>query len=276
MSKMRLVILGLAILAAGAAMFMARNFVSAPKQTADKIVQAPKIETVGILVAAKDLRLGDRLGEGAVSWVEMPKNLIQEAMITKDEMPDALEKYKDARARSTLFNGEPIIDRKLVLSGDKGFLAAILPKGMRAISVAISERSSAGGFILPDDRVDVILTKKTSVDGGQLVTSETVLQSVRILAINQQFQRDPENDTIAVAEGKTATLELTAIQAEVLAKVESLGELSLSLRSIAESDGKSIEKEKPILAEKYTGTSKNSQNETLFVRYGRETYATNR
>jgi pilus assembly protein CpaB len=277
MGKLRFIVLALAIFAAGAAMFMARNFMGQPKQTEKEIVEITKVKTTDVLVAAKDLKVGDRLGEGALAWVAWPSAGVQDLMITKDEMPDAVEKLAESRARYVVFNGETIFEKKLVVVGDKGFLSAILPKGMRAISVAISERSSAGGFILPNDRVDVILTKKLSVDGGQqLVTSETVLTNVSVLAINQQYQQDQENNTISVPEGKTATLELTAYQAEIVAKVESLGELSLALRSISENDGLPMEKNVPVLAEKYVGRGETSTNDTLFVRYGRETYSTNR
>jgi pilus assembly protein CpaB len=222
--------------------------------------------------------MGEKLGGGAISWVNWPEANLQPTMITKEAKPDALEQYEKARARLTIYQGEVLVEKKVVLPGDAGFLAAILPKGMRAISVAISERSSAGGFILPNDRVDVILTKKASVDGGNtLVTSDTVLTNVRVLAVNQNYRQEQEGDTIAVAEGKTATLELNARQAEVIAQVESSGELSLALRSIAENDGVPIDKNNPMLTEKYTGSGKaGTSSDTLFVRYGIETYAQNR
>jgi pilus assembly protein CpaB len=276
MGKKQILVLLIALLCAGAAAYMGMNLVNRRPNT--EVVEINKVKTVEVLVAGKDLKLGDKLTDGAVIWRTWPQENVQEGMITKEARPDAAEAFATARARYNMFNGETIIEKKIVQTGDKGFLAAILPKGMRAISVAISERSSAGGFILPNDRVDVILTKKLSVDGGsQLVTSETVLTNVRILAVNQQYQQDQENNTISVAEGKTATLELDARQAEVIAQVESMGELSLSLRSIAENDGLAIDKSGPILAEKYIGTGKpNSSSDTLFVRYGRETYATNR
>jgi pilus assembly protein CpaB len=99
--------------------------------------------------------MGERLIDTNVSWKAWPRDNIGEAMITKDQRPDAKEKLTSARARLPIFTGEPIIDRKLILPNQSGFMSAILPKGMRAISVAISERSAAGGFILPNDRVDV-------------------------------------------------------------------------------------------------------------------------
>lgn len=275
MSKMRIVMFVLAAAAALAAGLMARGMVSKPAPTDKEIVEINKTKTVDVLIAAKDVKMGEKLSDGAIGWRSWPQDNVVENMITKDAKPDALETIQAGRARANIYNGEIIVEKKVVLPGDRGFLASILPKGMRAMSVAISERSSAGGFILPNDRVDVILTKKSSGEGGSLVSSETVLANVRVLAINQNYRQEQEGDTIAVPEGKTATIELTARQAEVIAEVESMGELSLSLRSIAESDGKQLE-EAPVLAEKYTGMGKPGGTDTLFVRYGRETYASNR
>jgi pilus assembly protein CpaB len=198
-------------------------------------------------------------------------------MITKDEKPDADQAIAEFRALVQMYEGETIIEKKLVDPKGGGFMSAILPKGMRAISVAISDRSSAGGFILPNDRVDVILTRKIngSSGGNQIVKSETVISNVRVLAVNQTFRQAKEGEEVSI-KGETATLEMSMPQAEVVARVESEGELSLALRSIAESEGHAME-EGPQLAEKYRGgdSTKKRSNDTLFVRYGIETYATN-
>jgi pilus assembly protein CpaB len=278
MSKLRIVLLAFTALAAVGAGLMARNFASRkPASTDPQVVEINKVKTSQVLVATKDLKFGEKLAGGALAWRAWPQENLGDGMITQEAQPDALEKMELGRARANIFSGETIVGKKIVIPGDKGFLAAMLPKGMRAISVAVSERSSAGGFILPNDRVDVILTKKINADGGQqLVTSETVISNVRVLAINQTFQQDQESDTISVPEGKTATLELGPRESEVIAQVESTGELSLALRSIAESDGLTMEQNSPELAEKYTGNGKPGSSDTLFVRYGRETYATNR
>ena len=109
-------------------------------------------------------------------------------------------------------------------------MSAILPEGMQAISVKISASTAAGGFILPNDRVDVILTKKHADQktGENIVHSETVIQNVRVLAVNQVFKQAAEGDPVSVEKGETATLELQASQAEILAQVESAGELALA------------------------------------------------
>ena len=276
MSKMRVMSLGLALGAAAVAAVLANGFIGQKPNT--EVVEINKVPTTDVLVALKDIGLGDKLAEGTVDWKSWPTDNITETMVTRDREPEAREKFKEARARVLVFAGETIMQKKLVIPGEGGFMSAILPKGMRAISVAVSERSSAGGFILPNDRVDVILTKKNNGTGGQtIVQSETVISNVRVLAINQTYQQDQEEGKISVAEGKTATLELSARQSEIIALVESSGELSLALRSIAENEGKTLEQNQPETAEKYTGLKKaGNASDTLFVRYGIETYAQNR
>ena len=163
---------------------------------------------------------------------------------------------------------------------DQGsFMSAILPQGMRAISVAISERSAVSGFILPNDRVDVILTRKLDgPDGsGKIVKSETVLSNVRVLAINQTFRQETGEDKVTVTEGKTAVLELDSMMSEVITKVEAAGELSLALRSIAEGGDAGIQDTKPVLAEAFMNNKKKSADgEHVIVRYGIESVITSR
>lgn len=276
MSKMRIVIFGLAFGSAIMAGLLAKGFIG---QKPDKeIVEINKVKTVDVLTASKDINMGERFVDGSTTWKPWPVENITAPMITRDEKPDAREAYLSARARITIFEGETVLEKKLVLPGQSGFMSAILPKGMRAISVAVSERSGAGGFILPNDRVDVILTKKLDNPQGtdRTVNSEIVLSNVRVLAINQTYKQDKDSDTVTVAEGKTATLELDPRQSEIIAMIESVGELSLALRSIAENDGKNMEKEGPKLSDNYSGRKKTGGGDTLFVRYGVETYTSTR
>ena len=276
MSKMRIVIFGLAFGSAIMAGLLAKGFIG--QKPEKEIVEISKVKTVDVLTALKDINMGERFVDGSTSWKPWPVENVTDAMITRDEKPDAREAYLSARARITIFEGETILEKKLVLPGESGFMSAILPKGMRAVSVAVSEHSGAGGFILPNDRVDVILTRKLDNPQGtdKIVNSEIVLSNVRVLAINQTYRQDKEGDQVTVAEGKTATLELDPRQTEIIAMIESVGELSLALRSIAENDGKNMEKEGPQLSEKYSGRKKTGGGDTLFVRYGRETYSSTR
>jgi pilus assembly protein CpaB len=277
MSKMRLVSLLLAAGCAIGAALLAQGLVGKRTTETTTVVEST-VKKTEALVAAKDIGMGEKLAQGLVIWREWPEETLAPNMITKLTNPNALEEYAETRARVAMFEGEPILDKKVVKPGQGGFMAAILPKGMRAISVAVSERSSAGGFILPNDRVDVILTRKIpGSDSQTLVQSETVLSNVRVMAINQTYQQEQEEGKISVAEGKTATIEITPRQAEIIALVESQGELSLALRSIAENDGKKLEDILPETAEKFSGTAKaGNSSDTLFVRYGIETYAQNR
>ena len=158
MSKMRIVIFGLAFGSAIMAGLLAKGFIG---QKPDKeIVEINKVKTVDVLTAAKDIQMGERFVDGSTAWKPWPLENITDAMITRDEKPEAQQAYLSARARLAVYEGETILEKKLVLPDQTGFMSALLPKGMRAISVAISEHSAAGGFILPNDRVDVILIRK--------------------------------------------------------------------------------------------------------------------
>lgn len=276
MNKARILILGVALGSAAIATFLAKGVVGRKGET--EVVEVNKVPMVEVLVASKDLVLGEKLGEAAVNWREWPRDNLGETMITKDGDPDALEKYKTARARFPIFIGEPIVQRKIVLPNDAGFMSAILPQGMRAIAVAISERSAVSGFILPNDRVDVILTRKLDgPDGsGKIVRSETVLTNVRVLAINQTFRQEAGEDKVTVTEGKTAVLELDPEQSEVVSKIEAAGELSLALRSIAEGGDGGVKDTKPVLSDAYKANRKSAEGDSVIVRYGVESVITSR
>ena len=276
MSKMRVIMFALAIGSAVAAALLAKGFIG--KKQDDKIVEVNTIKTSEVLVAAKDVLMGEKFANGTLAWKSWPTDNLVPTMITKEAKPDAIKDYTDARARLAIYQGETVMDRKVLLPGKGGFMSSILPKGMRAISVAISSRSSAGGFILPDDRVDLILTRKAGQGGNsntKAVSSETVLSNVRVLAVNQVYHPKGEADTVTVEKGETATIEVTPHQAEVIEMVESSGELSLALRSIAENDGKKLEEIVPQLSEKFElgDSGKRMNTDTLFLRYGVETYA---
>jgi pilus assembly protein CpaB len=267
MSRSRVIVLGLAIGSAVMAAYLAKGFVG---QKPDKeVVEINKIQTVDVLVAAKEVPMGQKLAGGAISWQSWPEKMVSPAMITRAAEPDAQEKYEAARARVAIFESEPILMKKLVMPTEKGFMSAILPKGYRAISVRISEETGAGGFILPNDRVDVILTRKVDDDSSsqKAALSETVIRNVRILAIDQTFRQEGEGDQVVVAK-KTATLELNPEQAEIVSMAESWGQLSLALRSIAENDGRKLGDDHPELTEKYAGGQRG--DDLVVVKYGIE------
>ncbi len=274
MSKMRLVALVAAVACALVAGVLAKNMLSHRAQQ-PQAQAVEKTESVDVLVATKDFQMGDKLSEG-LAWKAWPKDSVTELMITRDKQADALKDMAVARVRMPIFKDEPLITKKVLQPGAGGFMSANLPKGMRAEAVAISTKTSAGGFILPNDRVDVILTKKSTntVSGVVTVKSETVVSSVKVLAVNQVFKQVNDGDPVTVDKGETATLELTPEQAEVLATVQSTGDLSLVLRSIAENDGKSEAEIQPVLADKYQVTpNKNIFSEPMIIRAGNESRA---
>jgi pilus assembly protein CpaB len=264
MSKTRILIGVLALGSGLVAAYMGMKVIKKPPEK--EVVEISTVDTVDVLVASKQITMGDKLANGAITWQTWPQSVIAPNMITKAEDPEALTKFEQARARVEIYEGEPILEKKLVMPNDNGFMAAILPKGYRAISVRISEETGAGGFILPNDRVDVLMTRKIDNDNtssGKTVYTETVVTNVRVLAINQIYKPSPEGEQ-AIPQGKTATLELDPHQSEIVAMAETAGQLSLALRSIAETD-KALG-DAPVLAEKYA----RGQGESSFttVKYG--------
>lgn len=234
MNVARIAILALALTAAGLAAFLARNLVSDPgEQAAPQIIAAPTTE---VLVAASNISLGRRVSEGDLSWQSWPEDAVNSAYITRRSRPNAMEQFAGSIARSPLLEGEPVTNGKLVGAEDAGFMAALLSPGMRAVSIKISPETGAGGFILPNDRVDVMLTERWREDDsgaqGDFRTT-TILNNVRVLAVDQSFKEE-EGEQVIV--GKTATLELSPAQAEDIAHGMARGEITLSLRSLADSD----------------------------------------
>jgi pilus assembly protein CpaB len=259
MSVTRFAVLGLAVGSAVLAAFLAKGFLG--KEPGERVVEVNRISTTEVLVMAQDIKMGDRLTPSNVTWQSWPSDHLRHNMISRNTRPAAMQELQGARARSNLFEGEPVNERKIINPDSAGFMAAILPKGMRAISVRISAESGAGGFILPNDRVDVILITKR--DGGKTF-SETVLSNVRVLAIDQTFQTNEKGEQVVV--GKTATVELDPQQTEVLAMVESSGQLTLALRSLADQGDSALGDDGPQLAEHYTTGGR--ADEVAVFRYG--------
>jgi pilus assembly protein CpaB len=241
MKAARVVVLTVAIAAGGVAAMLAGRSEKPPEMK----VEAPKFDTVDILVAKADIPRGQTLSPADVFWQAWPATSASGNFIRKTDRPKAVDNLNGMIVRTPFVAGEPIREAKLVNAKGSGFMAAILPAGMRAISTQISAETGAGGFILPNDRVDVILTPRANRDSdkGGGAASETILRNVRVLAIDQTIE---EKNGQKVVVGKTATLELAPGQAETLAVSQQLGTLALALRSIADSsadDSKSDESE---------------------------------
>lgn len=233
MKLFRVLVLAVAIVAGGIAAYLALNM--GPSTPAPTVVElAPQIQSQDVLVAASDIGQGQKLTAENVRWQRWPEEAINEGYIQKQAMPDAPEKLAGAVVRNQFIAGEPIREVKLARP-ESGFLSAILPSGKRAIAVRVSAQNTAGGFILPNDRVDVIqtITQQTTPDAPAENVSRTILTNVKVLAIDQTVE---EQSGEAVVVGKTATLELDPAQVELVTAAEVAGTLSLSLRSIADTD----------------------------------------
>jgi pilus assembly protein CpaB len=242
------------------------------------VATAAPVETrpmARVLVAAKDLQPGRRLDEADLEWKEWPADQVNPAFITDGSTPvpaaeadeekeaskpagavaavtraatnlatgGAKADYVGSVVREPILAGEPIIMRKIVRAGDSGYMAAYLEPGMRAMAIRVTVETAAGGFILPGDRVDVVLTRETTLgnigasEGDRSkFTSATVMQNIKVLAIDQSTRAGDDEQTVI---GATATLEVGPRDAEALALAKSEGELSLILRSYADTGGPS-------------------------------------
>ena len=191
-----------------------------------------RVDATEVLVAAAPIDLGFTVNEANFRWQAWPKEAVTAGFITRETPADVVAGLSGSVVRSPMLAGEPITTDKLIKAGSGGVLAAILPAGMRAVSTKITEASAAGRLILPNDHVDVIVIRRQRDRGNQeQVLSDTLFRNIRVLAIGQLIQ-NKEGEKSAAAE--TATLELTPRQAETLAQANSMGEISLALRSIAD------------------------------------------
>ena len=232
MNRARIVVLAIAVGAGGVALYLASGPDTSKPAPTEPVAQ---MQTVDVLVAKSDIGLGQTVTPEDMLWQTWPAATASNTFIRRNERPDATTQIAGSIARSPFIAGEPIREQKLVKANGSGFMAAILPTGMRAISTEISPETGAGGFILPNDRVDVILTKREKnadrPGAPDVVNSEVVLPNVRVLAIDQApKEKDGQNTVI----GKTVTLELRPEQAETLSRARQTGTLSLALRSIVD------------------------------------------
>ena len=231
MHTARIIVLVIALSAGGIAAYLVSGSDNKPAPT-EPVAQ---MQTVDVLVAKSDIGLGQTVTPEDMLWQTWPAATASNTFIRRNERPDATTQIAGSIARAPFIAGEPIREPKLVKANGSGFMAAILPTGMRAISTEISPETGAGGFILPNDRVDVILTKRDKnaerPGAPDVVNSEIILSNVRVLAIDQApKEKDGQNAVV----GKTVTLELKPEQTETLARARQSGTLSLALRSIAD------------------------------------------
>lgn len=228
MNTRQIIALLVAVFAGGAAFFLMFNRnATSPSQA----VQVVEPDLINVLVAARGMQRGERVEASALRWSKFPRQAVASAYIT-DADGDARSEWAGALVRNTIVEGEPILPAKLVRGADRGFMSALLDPGMRAISINVTPETSAGGFILPGDRVDVILTFDAEGSGGSIVKTSTILSNVQVLAVDQQYEEEAET---VVAD--TITLAVTMDDAERLLRAKAVGRLTLSLRSLSGDDG---------------------------------------
>jgi pilus assembly protein CpaB len=230
MNIARVVVLIIALGAGGVAAYLARGTDEKPPQAAEPVAQLPTVE---VLVAKSDIGLGQLVKPDDLQWQAWPASTGNN-LISRTGRAEAIQEIAGSIARAPIFAGEPIRELKLVKANGSGFMAAILPTGMRAISTEISPETGAGGFILPNDRVDVILSRRTvnpERSGGETVQTEVILSNVRVLAIDQAPKEKEGSNTLI---GRTTTLELKPEQVETLVRARQSGTLALALRSITD------------------------------------------
>ncbi len=231
MNIARVVVLTIALSAGGVAAYLARGTEEKSRPAAEPVAQLPTAE---VLVAKSEIALGQVVKPEDLQWQVWPAATASGSVINRAGRADAINEIAGSIVRAPFIAGEPIREQKLVKANGSGFMAAILPTGMRAVSTEISAETGAGGFILPNDRVDVILSrreKNPDGKGADLVVAEVILTNVRVLAIDQAPK---EKEGINTLLGKTATLGLKPEQVETLARARQGGTLSLALRSITD------------------------------------------
>lgn len=224
---LRTAIFTLALMSGGTAAWLS----SGSEEGSADAAQVPTAPLEQVLVAATDIVPGTRIDATALRWQPWPQDALSETYITQGAKPDGAEGLIGLAVRSPVLSGEPIHLGKIAPS-DAGLLSVMLPQGRRAVAVRISADTTAGGFILPNDRVDVLHTRMRQGENGQAdATSRAILRNVRVLAIDQAV----DADTGSVV-GKTATLELAPDEAETVVAAEAAGTITLALRSANDAD----------------------------------------
>jgi pilus assembly protein CpaB len=232
MNRQRIFVLAGAFVAAIVVALLVSHLLGGGAEKAKAIPLPPKIAMSDILVAAADLSPGTQLTSSDVRWQQWPKASVAPGFITRDANPNLDNVVNGAVVRAPLVAGEPLTTTKIVEHAQgAGLMAAILTPGMRAVSIPITTETGAGGFILPNDRVDVITTQLIS-DSPRRFRARTVLSDIRVLAVDQTYEGKDQKTVLA----KTATLELTPEQTEIVIRAQAAGTLSLALRALSDSD----------------------------------------
>jgi pilus assembly protein CpaB len=231
MNRQRVLVLAGAFVASILVAFLVSHMLGGGTPKAQAVAPPPRIAMSDVLVAATDLSPGTELTSAMVRWQQWPKSALDPRFITKDTNPDIDRVVDGAVVRAPLVPGEPVTNAKVVQHAQgAGFMAAIVTPGMRAVSIPITTDTGAGGFILPNDRVDVISTLMIS-ESPRRFKSSVLFTNIRVLAVDQTYENKDQKTVLA----KTATLELTPEQGRLASAASQSGTISLALRSLDDS-----------------------------------------
>ncbi|PKP82123.1 MAG: Flp pilus assembly protein CpaB [Alphaproteobacteria bacterium HGW-Alphaproteobacteria-18] len=242
MSPIRIIILLLALVAAGGAALLVSRM-SQPQIVTETVtrdltvIEKEQVSEVKVLTTSRDLAIGEQIKADDLKWAVWPEKGTVEGQFIETAAPGAIEDIAGAIVKLPMFKSEPIMPQRIVKRGEAGLLPVLMGQDMRAVSVEISPESASGGFILPNDRVDLILTYEqtpTATNGlrDSRTVSQTILQNVRVLAIDQAYASGSPEETARL--GNTATLEVTPSEAELVALSQRKGRLTLALRPLDE------------------------------------------
>ena len=229
MDRSRIIVLAVAAVAAGIVALLARSLLGGgtPQTVA---APAPQVVMSEVLVAVGNLTPGAQLTAANVRWQDWPKASVDPTFITQTTVPDINNFVKGTVVRAPMMAGEPLTVTKIVHGDASGYLAAQLMPGMRAVSITISADTGAGGFILPNDRVDILCTQQTGE--ARKFRTQTVLKDVRVLAVDQTYDSKDSKTVV----GRTATIELTPQQVELVERTKASGTVSLALRALGDNE----------------------------------------
>ncbi|MFM6932950.1 MAG: Flp pilus assembly protein CpaB [Novosphingobium sp.] len=233
MDKRKLMLLVGALIVAIGTAFAARSLfagASTPQaEAAAKMPMGPKV-----LVAQRALPVGTIITADSLNFQAWPKDMVQDVYFVEGEAD--MQKLLGTVVRNPVTAGEPLTKGNLVAPGDRGFLAAALGPGMRAVTIPVSARTGVAGFVFPGDHIDLVLTQtvKSNNDGMALKASETIMKNLRVLATDQSTDQEMVEGKTRVRTFSTVTLEVTPKIAEKIAVAQTIGTISLSLRSLAD------------------------------------------
>jgi pilus assembly protein CpaB len=237
MDSRKVILLVGALIVAAITAFMARSLIiGSPAPQANAVAMAPVANGPEVLVATKALPVGTILDATSLKYQPWPKELVENAYYIKKGGFDP-RSLMGTVVRNAITAGQPVTQGALVKPGDRGFLAAALGPGMRAVTVPVQTQTSVAGFVFPGDRIDLILTQTVpgGGDGPPLKAAETIMRNLRVLATDQRTDNGVGEDGKAVVRTfSNVTIEATPKIAEQIAVAQTLGSLSLSLRSIAD------------------------------------------